>query len=170
AFLLHSDGREVEAFDGRETAPAAADERLFLGADGKPLPFYEAVVGGRAVGVPGTVRMLEMAHRQHGKLPWAALFQPAIALAENGFQVSPRLNTLLQGEAHLKKDPTAAAYFYQPNGEPWPVGHVLRNPELAAVLRRIANEGSPALHQGDIAQAIVQKVRSHPTNPGRLAL
>ncbi len=170
AFLLHSDGRRIEAFDGRETAPAAADERLFLGPDGKPLPFYEAVVGGRAVGVPGTVRMLEMAHRQHGKLPWAALFRPAITLAENGFQVSPRLNTLLKSEAHLKKDATAATYFYQPNGEPWPVGHVLRNPELAAVLRRIADKGSRALHEGDIAQAIVQKVRSHPTNPGRLAL
>ena len=170
AFLLHYNGREVEAFDGRETAPAAADERLFLGADGKPLPFYEAVVGGRSVGVPGTVKVLEMAHRQHGKLPWAALFQPAITLAENGFKVSPRLNTLLKGEAHLKKDPTAAAYFYQANGEPWPVGHTLRNPELAAVLRRIAAEGSRALYEGDIAQAIVQKVRSHPTNPGRLAL
>lgn len=170
AFLLHSDGREVEAFDGRETAPAAADERLFLAADGKPLPFYEAVVGGRSVGVPGTVRMLEMAHRQHGRLPWAALFQPAIALAENGFRVSPRLNTLAKADAHLKKDPVAAAYFYQPNGEPLAVGSTLRNPELAAVLRRIAREGSAAFYQGEIAQAIVDKVQKHPTNPGRLAL
>ena len=170
AFLLHSNGREVEAFDGRETAPAAADERLFLGADGKPLPFYDAVVGGRSVGTPGTVRMLEMAHRQHGKLPWATLFQPAIALAENGFRVSPRLHTQLAGEQHLKKDPVAAAYFYRPTGEPHPVGHVLRNPELAAVLRRIAAEGSRALHEGDIARAIVDKVQRHPTNPGRLSL
>src|SRR5215208_6377246 len=105
AFLLHYNGRDVEAFDGRETAPAAADERLFLGADGKPLAFYDAVVGGRSVGVPGTVRMLEVAHRQHGKLPWAALFQPAITLAENGFRVSPRLNTLVKADAHLQKDP-----------------------------------------------------------------
>ncbi|MCC2635377.1 MAG: gamma-glutamyltranspeptidase precursor-like protein [Ramlibacter sp.] len=170
AFLLHSNGREVEAFDGRETAPAAADERLFLAADGKPLPFYEAVVGGRSVGVPGTVRMLEMAHRQHGRLPWAALFQPAIALAENGFRVSPRLNTLAKADAHLKKDPVAAAYFYQPNGEPLAVGSTLRNPELAAVLRRIAREGSAAFYQGEIAQAIVDKVQKHPTNPGRLTL
>jgi gamma-glutamyltranspeptidase/glutathione hydrolase len=170
AFLLHSDGRTVEAFDGRETAPAAADEKLFLGADGKPMPFYDAVVGGRSVGVPGTVRMLEAAHRQHGRLPWASLFQPAIQLAENGFRVSPRLNTLLKSEAHLKKDATAAAYFYQPNGEPWPVGHVLRNPELAGVLRGIARNGSRALLEGEVAQAIVDKVRSHPTNPGRLAL
>lgn len=170
AFLLHWSGRDLEAFDGRETAPAAADERLFLGADGKPLPFREAVVGGRSVGVPGTLRMLEMAHRQHGKLPWATLFQPAIALAEGGFRVSPRLNTLLRDEQHLKKDPVAAAYFYRPDGEPLPVGTLLRNPELAAVLKRIAAEGSRAFYQGDVAQAIVDKVQRHPTNPGKLAL
>lgn len=170
AFLLHFDGRAVEAFDGRETAPAAADERLFLGADGKPLPFYEAVVGGRSVGVPGTVRLLEAAHRQHGKLPWATLFQPAITLAENGFKVSPRLHTLAKADAHLKKDPTAAAYFFRADGEPHAVGQPLRNPELAAVLRRIANEGSRAFYEGDVARAIVDKVRQHPTNPGRMAL
>jgi gamma-glutamyltranspeptidase/glutathione hydrolase len=169
-FLLHSDGREVEAFDGRESAPAAADERLFLGADGKPLAFAEAVVGGRSVGVPGTVRVLEMAHRQHGRLPWATLFQPAITLAEDGFQVSPRLHTLVRADAHLKKDPAAAAYFFQANGEPLAVGSTLRNPQLAVVLRRIAREGSAAFYQGDVAQAIVDKVRKHPTNPGRLAL
>ena len=170
SFLLHFNGREVEAFDGRETAPAAADERLFLGADGKPLPFYEGVVGGRSVGVPGTVRVLEMAHRQYGRLPWAALFQPAITLAENGFKVSPRLNTLAKADAHLKKDPTARAYFFQANGEPLAVGTNLRNPELAAVLRRIAREGSDAFYRGEIAQAIVDKVQKHPTNPGRMTL
>jgi gamma-glutamyltranspeptidase / glutathione hydrolase len=171
AFLLHWNGREVEAFDGRETAPAAADEKLFLAADGKPMPFYDAVVGGRAVGVPGTVRMLEMAHRQHGRLSWSALLQPAITLAEQGFRVSPRLNTLAGGDAHLKKDPAALAYFFKPGGQqPHDVGHVLRNPELAAVLRRIAAEGSRALHEGEIAQAIVDKVQKHPTNPGRMTL
>ncbi len=170
AFLLHWNGRSVEAFDGRETAPAAADEKLFLGADGKPLPFYEAVVGGRSVGVPGTVRMLEMAHRQHGKLPWAQLLQPAISLAEGGFKVSPRLNTLARGDAHLKKDPVAATYFYKPDGDPRDVGFNLRNPELATVLRRIAAEGSRALHEGEIAQAIVDKVQRHPINPGRMTL
>lgn len=170
AFLLHYDGKEVEAFDGRETAPAAVDERLFLGADGKPLPFYEGVVGGRSVGTPGTVRLLEAAHKQHGRLPWAQLFQPAIALAEGGFKVSPRLNTLAKGDAHLKKDPTAAAYFFGANGEPHAVGHTLRNPELAAVLRRIANEGSRAFYEGEIAQAIVDKVQKHPSNPGKLAM
>src|SRR5215208_2010027 len=108
AFLLHFNGEEVEAFDGRETAPAAADEKLFLGGDGKPLSFSEAVVGGRSVGVPGAIRMLEMAHRHDGKLPWARLFGRAIALSEGGFKVSPRLKTLLKADAHLKKDTVAA--------------------------------------------------------------
>jgi gamma-glutamyltranspeptidase / glutathione hydrolase len=169
-FLLHFNGRTVEAFDGRETAPAAADERLFLAADGKPVPFNDAVVGGRSVGVPGTVKVLEMAHRQYGRLPWAALFQPAIRLAEDGFQVSPRLNTLAKADAHLQKDPAAKAYFFQANGEPVAVGSTLRNPELARVLRRIASEGSRAFYEGDIAQAIVEKVQKHPSNPGKLAL
>lgn len=170
AFLLHFNGREVEAFDGRETAPAGVDERLFLAADGKPLPFYEAVVGGRSVGVPGTVKLLEMAHKQYGKLPWASLFQPAIRLAEDGFRVSPRLNAMLKAEQHLAKDPAARAYFFQPDGQPLAAGTLLRNPELAAVLRRIAREGSDAFYKGDIAQAIVDKVQRHPSNPGKLAL
>ncbi|MDP2034963.1 MAG: gamma-glutamyltransferase [Polaromonas sp.] len=170
AFLLHSDGKAVEAFDGRETAPAAADEKLFLGADGKPLAFIDGVVGGRSVGVPGTVRMLEMAHKQHGKLPWAQLFTPAITLAEGGFRVSARLATLLATEQHLKKDPVALAYFYQPNGEPLATGTLLRNQPLADVLKKIAASGSKALLEGEVAQAIVAKVQGHPTNPGKLSL
>ena len=173
AFLLHQEGKpngKMEAFDGRETAPAAATESLFLGADGKPMAFSDAVVGGRAVGVPGTVRMLEMAHKQHGKLPWATLFQPAIALAEGGFKVSPRLNTLLAGEKNLKNDPVSAAYFYDAAGTAWPVGHMLKNPAYAAVLRDIAAKGAKALHEGELAQAIVNKVRNHPTNAGDLSL
>ncbi len=170
AFLLHASGSKVEAFDGRETAPAAADEKLFVGADGKPMTFIDGVVGGRSVGVPGTVRMLEMAHRQHGKLPWAQLFVPAITLAEGGFKVSARLATLLKTEQHLKKDPVAAAYFYQPNGEPLAAGTTLRNQPLADVLKKIAAGGSKALLEGDVAQAIVTKVQGHPTNPGKLSL
>ena len=170
AFLLHAAGSRVEAFDGRETAPAAADEKLFLGADGKPIAFYEAVVGGRSVGTPGTVNMLEMAHRQYGQLPWSQLFAPAIALADGGFQVSPRLATLLKDEKYLKADPTAAAYFYKPDGTPVNAGTTLKNPALADVLRQIASRGSAALSTGIVAQAIVTKVQSHPTNPGKLAL
>ena len=170
AFLLHYDGKDVEAFDGRETAPSAATERLFIGTDGKPMPFHQAVVGGRSVGVPGTVRMLEMAHQQHGALPWAKLFEPAITLAERGFKVSARLNSLLSSEKYLRNDPTAAAYFYLADGTPRAVGETLRNPELAQVLRKIASSGSKALLEGDVAQAIVDKVQRHPTNPGQLSL
>ena len=170
AFLLHASGSKVEAFDGRETAPAAADEKLFVGADGQPMPFYEGVVGGRSVGTPGTVKMLELAHQQHGKLPWARLFAPAIHLAEGGFKVSARLGRLLKDEKYLKNDPLAAAYFYQPDGSPVDVGSTLRNPALADVLRQIASKGSSALLEGMVAQAIVTKVQQHPANPGKLAL
>ena len=170
AFLLHSNGRMVEAFDGRETAPAAADEKLFIGADGKPMPFYDGVVGGRSVGTPGTVRMLEMAHKQHGKLPWAQLFAPAIQMADNGFKVSARLGTLLKDEKYLKGDSTAAAYFYKPDGTPVDIGTTLRNPALADVLRQIASRGSNAMLTGPVAQAIVTKVQGHAANPGKLSL
>ena len=170
AFMMHFNGAEVEAFDGRETAPAAVNEGLFLGPDGKPMAFYDAVVGGRSVGTPGTVRMLEMVHRQYGTMPWATLLEPAIVLAESGFKVSARLNALLKTEVHLKKDPVAAAYFYKPDGTPHDVGYVLRNPALAAVLRKVAATGSKALHEGEVAQAIVNKVRKHAGNPGQLSM
>jgi gamma-glutamyltranspeptidase / glutathione hydrolase len=168
AFLLHSSGRDVQAWDGRETAPAAADERLFLLPDGKPMPFLQAAVGGRAVGVPGAVRMLEAAHRQHGKLPWAKLFEPAIALADAGFRVSARMHIQLKAETALRQDPQARAYFYGSDGEPHPVGHLLKNPALAEVLRAIATRGSDALHSGAVAADIVHRVRGHASNPGRL--
>ncbi len=170
AFLLLSTGNKVEAYDGREVAPAAATENLFIGKDGKPMPFIDGVVGGRSVGVPGAVRMLELAHKEHGKLPWAKLFEPAIDLADNGFKVSARLNTLLSNEKYLANDPEARAYFFDKEGKPWPVGHVLKNPELAKVLRGIAKDGSKALLEGDVAKAIVDKVNNHPTNPGRMTL
>jgi len=168
AFLLHFDGKTTQAFDGRETAPASATPRLFLDDGGQPLKFVDAVVGGRAVGVPGAVAMLARAHQQHGRLPWAQLFGPAITLAAQGFAISPRMATLLASEPHLQKDPVSAAYFYDAAGKPWPAGHVLRNPELAAVLQRIANEGPAALLQGEVAQAIARKVQGHPINPGTL--
>ena len=170
AFLLHYDGHEVVALDGRETAPATASETLFVKADGKPMAFHEAVVGGRAVGVPGTVKMLEMAHAAYGRLPWARLFEPAIKLAEAGFPVSPRLHRLLKADTYLREDSQAAAYFYKPDGEPHEVGTLLRNVSLAKVLRRIAAEGSRALYEGEIAQAVVDRVRNHPANPGHLSM
>ena len=170
AFLLHFDGEDVHAYDGRETAPAAVDEKLFLQADGRPMRFQAAVVGGRATGVPGTLRMLEMAYLQHGKRPWAELFEPAIALAENGFPVSARLNALARGDNDLKRDPVAAAYFFRPDGQAVPVGTLLRNPDYAAVLRRIARGGSSAFYEGPVAQSIVTKVQGHAGNPGKLSL
>ncbi|HEY6132883.1 MAG TPA: gamma-glutamyltransferase family protein, partial [Rubrivivax sp.] len=169
AFLLHWDGTELQAWDGRETAPAAADERLFLLPDGKPMPFIDGVVGGRSVGVPGAVRMLEEAHRRHGRLPWSQLFQPAIVLAEQGFAVSPWLYGHLKADLHLRKDAGAAAFYYRADGEPWPVGHRLRNPALAEVLRAVAARGSDALHRGPVATDIARRVRGHAANPGRLS-
>lgn len=167
AMLMHWDGRQVEAWDGRETAPAAADEGLFVGADGRPLPFAQAVIGGRAVATPGVVKMLEAAHRQHGRLPWARLFEPAIALAEQGFAVSPRLHTLLLADTELPRNPQARAYFYRADGSPQPVGSLLRNPALAVVLKAIAARGSAAFYSGPVAADLVARVQGHAV-PGRL--
>lgn len=168
AFLLHFDGFKITAHDGRETAPSGAKGDMFMD-QGKPLTFDEAVQSGHSVGVPGAVRMLEAAHRQHGRLPWAQLLQPAITLAEQGFKISPRLHALLQADPHLKKDPLALRFFYNAQNQAWPVGHVLRNPEYAHVLRRIAMEGSRALHEGPVAQAMVQRTQQAP-RPGSLSL
>jgi gamma-glutamyltranspeptidase/glutathione hydrolase len=168
-FLVHHDGRRVQAFDGRETAPAAATPDLFM-RGGKPMGFMEGVVGGRSVGAPGALRALELAHRQHGRLPWKDLFQPAIQLAEQGFVVSPRLAMLLRDEAArpLRRDPAAAAYFFATDGTPRQAGTRLHNPELAAVLRDVAERGPVAFYEGPLARDIVASVRSHPTNPGVL--
>jgi gamma-glutamyltranspeptidase/glutathione hydrolase len=169
-FLVHFDGQKVQAYDGRETAPVAATPELFM-KDGKPIGFMEGVVGGRSVGVPGALRALELAHRQHGRLPWKTLFGPAIQLAEQGFAISPRLLAMMQSDdaRSLRDDPTAAAYFLQPDGTPKPLGTVLRNPELAAVLRDIAERGPAAFYEGPVARDIAAKVRGHPTNPGLLS-
>ncbi|MCL7462123.1 gamma-glutamyltransferase family protein [Pseudomonas sp. NW5] len=167
AFLLHWDGQRLDAWDGRETAPQAADERLFLDEQGQPLPFMQALVGGRAVGTPGLLKMLEQAHRAHGRLPWSALFVPAIELAEQGFAVSPRLHALLAADNHLPQDPAAARLFY-PEGQPLATGARLRNPALAEILRRVAAQGSAAFYQGQVADALVARVQGHAGNPGRL--
>lgn len=170
-FLMLWDGQQVSAWDGRETAPAAADERLFLQPDGRPMGLQQALVGGRAVGVPGVLRMLQAVHQRHGRLPWAQLMQPAIDLAEQGFAVSPRLHALIANRAAvLRRDAQAAAYFLDAQGQPWAVGHRLRNPALAQVLRAVAAQGSDALYQGPIAADIVARVRGHAGNPGRLSL
>jgi gamma-glutamyltranspeptidase/glutathione hydrolase len=169
AFLLHWDGHRLTALDGRETAPAAATEALFL-HEGVPMPTVDAIVGGRSVGAPGVLRMLALAHRRYGRLPWARLFTPAIRLAENGFAISPRLARLLSGDRSLPSDPDARAYFFTADGRPKPVGTVLHNVALAEVLKRVAEEGPDAFYTGEIAAAIAAKVRAHPTNPGLLTV
>jgi gamma-glutamyltranspeptidase/glutathione hydrolase len=167
--MLHrAAGGGIEAWDGRETAPAAATPRLFLRPDGQPMPFPEAMEGGRAVGVPGLLRMLEAAHREHGRLPWASLMEPTIRLAEAGFPISPRLSaTIGATAASLRRNPAARAYFLDAGGNPWPPGHLLRNPDLAAVLRSVATEGADALHRGPVAADIVVAVQGH-ANPGAM--
>ncbi|WP_347902011.1 gamma-glutamyltransferase [Pseudomonas purpurea] len=169
AMIVLWDGKTVRTYDGRETAPAGATEKLFLQADGKPMPFPQAQIGGRSVGTPGVLRALEMAHRKHGRLPWATLFEPAIALAQKGFAISPRLHTMIATDPFLSRSPDMAAYFLDGDGSPKAVGTLLKNPALANVLKRIAKEGPDALYQGPIAQEIVAKVQGH-TNPGSLSL
>jgi gamma-glutamyltranspeptidase/glutathione hydrolase len=171
AFLVTFDpkNRKVETYDGRETAPMAADGNLFMTPSG-PMGFTAAVIGGRSVGTPGALRLLELAHKEKGKLAWAKLFDPAIALCEQGFALSPRLFAALSGaNAALKTDPVTGPYFYQADGTPKPIGTIIRNPELAATFRAIAAGGADAFYTGAIASDIVAKVRAHPTNPGLLA-
>jgi gamma-glutamyltranspeptidase/glutathione hydrolase len=173
AFMVHWDdtGRgKLSTLDGREVAPAPTKPDRFIGPDGKPMKFMDAVVGGRAVGVPGTVRLLETAHQKWGKLPWARLFEPAIRLADEGFAISPRLNGLLGQETALKADPVARAYFYQEDGSPKPVGAILKNPAFARTLRTLAEQGPDAFYTGPIADDIVATITGHPTNPGQISL
>ncbi len=172
AFLLHYDGtaKTLVGYDGRETAPAAATPDQFMTL-GKPRNFLDAVTGGLSVGTPGVISMMAMAHAKHGTLPWAALFQPAIDLAEKGFPISPRLYTALAGTAErLCREKAVAAHYLKADCTPKDQGSLLKNPELAATLRAIAKNGAKAFYSGPIAEAIVNAVRSHPTNPGRLTL
>jgi gamma-glutamyltranspeptidase/glutathione hydrolase len=168
-FLLHwnATSRELNAWDGRETAPRNLPGEFGRRSDGSPVPFLELLAGGQAVGVPGLVAMLEASHRRHGKLRWERLLAPAIRLAENGFAISPRLHTLLRDDPLLRQDPAARAMYFEADGQPLAVGSLLRNPELAAVLRRLAKEGSHALHRGLLAERIVAEVGKR---GGRLTL
>ncbi len=163
AFLVLWDAktRAVKSFDGRETAPAAAKPDRFL-QGGKPMTFRDAVHSGLSVGVPGLVRMLQATHERSGKLPWAALFAPAIKLAEDGFPVSPRLSVLLHETRPEDFAPAARAYFFDQNGSPRPAGTLLKNPEYAATLRTLAEKGAAAFYEGAIANAIVEAGRAAP--------
>jgi gamma-glutamyltranspeptidase / glutathione hydrolase len=171
AFALHwqaATGR-LKTYDGRETAPAAARPDRFLD-DGQPLQPADAIFSGLSVGVPGTLRLLDALHKEHGRLPWAQLFAPAIRLAEAGFHVSPRLNLMLRWYGAQNFSPRARAYFFDRGGSARAEGSLLRNPELAATLRTIAEKGAGAFYEGAIAQAIVEAVHQAPSRPGDLAL
>ncbi|MDR9876796.1 gamma-glutamyltransferase [Pseudomonas allii] len=168
AFIMVWDGKNVHAYDGRETAPAGATERLFLRSDGTPMAFPEAQIGGRSVGTPGVLRALEMAHEKTGRLQWAKLFEPAIRLAEQGFAISPRLHSLIAADRYIVQSPDMAAYFLNADGTPKATGTVLKNPALANVFKRIAKEGPDALYQGPIADEIARKVQGH-GNAGSLS-
>jgi gamma-glutamyltranspeptidase/glutathione hydrolase len=170
-FLLHYDSSSghVAALDGRETAPAGATAKMFLDLLGEPKAFFEAVVGGESVGVPGLLRMLEFAHERHGKLPWAALFSSAIELAETGFAVSTRLHGLIAADKYLRASANAEDYFYAPSGAPLTVGKMRINRPLARAFRAIAQEGAGVFYEGFIARDVVAAVRGA-NNPGTLSL
>lgn len=171
AFLVYwdADKKALTTFDGRETAPLDATPQLFLDNQGKPLQFYDAVVGGRSVGTPGTVKLLWETHRQYGKMAWARLIDPVIKLAEQGFEVSPRLATLIaEDQQRLSRFPATKAYFFDADGSPLTAGTLLKNPDYAATLNAIAQRGDKAFYQGDVADDIVKTVQSAPGNPGVL--
>ena len=165
-FMLHHDAKDgsISTIDGRETAPAAAKPERFLGPDGKPRPYMDVIPGGLSVGVPGNMRLMEMAHKKWGKLEWKALFQPAIKLAEEGFVVTPALNNwLVEFEPMWKDFPDARAIYYV-DGKPAPVGTRLKNPAYAAILRDIAARGPEAFYSGANAKAISDAVAKAPRN------
>jgi len=170
AFVLLWDGiaRHLTSFDARETAPAGADGSLFLGPDGKPVPFFAGVIGGRSVGVPGVPRLLATLHARYGRLPWARLFEPAIGLAEAGFPISPRLAALIAQDRFLAANPTARAYFFEPDGTPKRAGTILKNPAYAETLHALAAGGADVFYDGPIAADLVAAVAAAP-HPGSLA-
>lgn len=172
AFLLHfsrKDGK-TDAYDGRETAPAAIRPDAFLAPDGRRRPFADVSAGGGAVGVPGLLRMLALAHADHGRLPWARLFDAAIALSEGGFRVSPRLREAIAGAKDLRDFPAARAYFLKEDGTARDAGTLLRNPALADTLRRIAAGGAGAFYDGALAADIAAAVQGAPRNPGVMTI
>ncbi|MGB1319657.1 MAG: gamma-glutamyltransferase [Vibrio gallaecicus] len=172
AFLVYWDakGNQLKTYDGRETAPLDATPQLFQDNNGQPLKFYDAVVGGRSVGTPGTVKLLWDTHQQYGKLDWASLIAPIIKVAQDGFTISPRLATLINNDQQrLSRFPTTKAYFFDANGQPKTAGTLLKNPEYAETLQSIASQGAKAFYQGDIASDIIATVQNAKGNPGVLA-
>ena len=168
-YLVYSDhGGAAVTFDGRETAPHAASGTWFY-ENGRPMEHEEAVPGGKSVGVPGNLRMMALAHQRYGRLPWAALFQPAIRLARDGFKITPRLyNALNAGRRTGAMSSQARAIFYGSDGNPLPVGTLVRNPAFAAFLQAVAERGADSFYIGPSAQAIVATVDGSPLHPSRM--
>lgn len=171
AFLVWYDAATggLTTLDGRETAPLAATPRLFQDENGEPLGFFDAVVGGRSVGTPGTPALLEEAHRRWGRSPWPSLFDAAIGLAEDGFVVSPRLAGLVEGDAERLGGFPATAEYFLPGGEPIKAGDLLKNPAYAQTLQTLADKGAAGFYAGPVATGIVQTVQGAPGNPGVLS-
>ncbi len=172
AFLVFYDASEekLTTFDGRETAPMSATPTLFQNEDGEKLTFWDAVVGGLSVGTPGTVKLMFETHKAHGKLEWSSLLQPTIELAQSGFEISARLNKLVSSDQErLSVHPDTKAYFFDEDGNPHPVGHVLQNQAYADTLKQLSTGGADAFYTGPIAEAIVEKVQNA-GNPGVLTL
>ncbi|MBC7770771.1 MAG: gamma-glutamyltransferase [Phycisphaerales bacterium] len=166
-FLLFYDARSerISGYDGREWAPAGATATMFLDNRGRPFSFLDARTSGRATGTPLLVAMLKLAHDDHGRLPWAQLFGPAQRLADEGFIVSPRMARLIAAQAasaRLRADFQTRAYFFDRSGAPLSAGTTLRNPDYAATMRAIAEQGPDALRQGPIAEGIVAAVQRNP--------
>lgn len=161
-FLLayHAATRSVHGYDGRETAPAAAAPDLFVGDDGQPVRFLDALRSGRAIGAPGLVRMMALAHQDRGRLPWAALFEPAIRIARDGFPVGPRLAFLIARDPLLREDTAARRLFFDAAGQPLVAGATLRNPELADLLEALATRGPEAFYAGTLPGEIAAVARS----------
>ncbi len=171
-FLMHFAAKTgaVDAYDGRETAPKSAHPYMFLDGAGKPRSIDDAGVGGLPVGVPGLLRMLEIAHKEHGRLKWRELFQPAIALARDGFPISERLARQIADARELKNSPVAGSYFYDSDGAPKPAGAILKNPDLAETLAAVADRGADAFYGGAVAEAVARAVATAPRNPARLTV
>jgi gamma-glutamyltranspeptidase/glutathione hydrolase len=173
AFLVYFDAEreKLTTYDGRETAPAKATPDMFLDDNGQPLGFFDAVVGGRSVGTPGTVKLLYETHKKYGKLDWKEVLQPAIELAENGFKVSPRLHALITRSAEsLYQYETTRNYFLSEESVPLFVGTLIKNQPYSDTLKAIASGGADAFYKGDIAKRIVKTVQNAKGNPGRLSL
>jgi len=165
-YLVYSErGGPPVTYDGRETAPHAATPSWFM-KNGQPMAFDDAQPGGKSVGVPGNIRMMALAHQRYGKLKWAALFQPAIKLARDGFKITPRLyNSLLKYSATGALSAGARSIFYQLDGRPKPVGTLVQNPRLASFLEQLASLGPDSFYVGPNAQAIAATVSGAPHNP-----